>query len=146
MIIPGTVKRGHRIASGMTSDSPYPCGSLHLQFPFFRSVGLDLYSFYKATINIDISPQQWRPVQTDYTFERITWTDTIDPETFSFLKCRVLYEKRETIAWIYYPHPETKPDHFQSPSIVEVITSKLNGLEYGDHISLLIDSNKIHLY
>ena len=145
MIIKGIVVRGFGIASGQSKSSPYSKGSLELQFPFFKKAGLDLFDYHKATINIDISPRKWKPVRTDHTFERIAWTDTIDPETFSFINCSLRYKNIKTSGWIYYPHPETKPDHFQSPSVVEVITSKLSDLQYGDHIMLIVDDHKMHL-
>ena len=146
MDIKGIVVSGHGIASGQAMNSPYPRGSLEIQFPFFKDAGLDLCVFYKGTINLDISPLKWKPIEADYTFEHIAWFDSINPETFSFIKCTIRYREVELPGWIYYPHPETKPDHFQSPSVIEVITYELRGLQHGDHVLLMVDDHKMHLY
>jgi hypothetical protein len=146
MIITGTVVRGHQIASGSASDSPYPAGSLVLQFPHFKKAGLDLYGFFAATINVDISPLRWSPVKADYTFKQVSWIDIIPPETFSFFSCDLCYRARIYPAWIYYPHPETKPEHHHAPSIIEIISPDIAELNYGSEVSISIDKRKLMLY
>ena len=39
-------------------------------------------------------------------------------------------------AWIYWPHPETKPEHFQPGGVAEVIAPPVPGLAYGDRVLL----------
>ena len=42
-------------------------------------------------------------------------------------------------AWIYWPHPETKPEHFQPGGVAEVIAPPVPGLAYGDRVALETD-------
>jgi hypothetical protein len=39
---------------------------------------------------------------------------------------------------IYYPHPETKPEHFQAPDILELLLPFVDGLHYGMELTLEI--------
>ena len=39
-------------------------------------------------------------------------------------------------AWIYWPHPETKPEHFQPGGVAEVIAPPVPGLAYGNRVLL----------
>lgn len=143
MIIDGTVIQGHGIASGKAKDSPYPEGSLTMQAPFFKSLGLDLSPYFLGTLNVDISPQQWKPVKPDHTFKNVNWTPSIPAEHFSFFKCSIIYDHKKYEAFIYYPHPETKVTHFQNPSIVEIISEKITDLTYGKNVQLVIEDHKI---
>ena len=46
---------------------------------------------------------------------------------------------------IYYPHPETKPEHFQAADILEIITFKIDDLNYGDEVILEVDNRQIDI-
>jgi len=39
---------------------------------------------------------------------------------------------------IYYPHPETKPEHFQKPDVLELLLPFVAGLRYGETFDLEI--------
>ncbi|MEO0928977.1 MAG: hypothetical protein AAFY63_24355, partial [Cyanobacteria bacterium J06643_13] len=52
----GTVKAGHQVASGQATDSPYEQGTLEMQLPYFRALGLDLRDFFLGTLNVSIAP------------------------------------------------------------------------------------------
>jgi len=56
------------------------------------------------------------------------------PEDFSFKRCRL----NGVDALIYYPHPDTKPDHHQSPDVVEVLAPKMETIVYGSKVVLEI--------
>ncbi|CDN16785.1 hypothetical protein RintRC_4485 [Richelia intracellularis] len=47
---------------------------------------------------------------------------------------------------IYYPHPETKPEHFQSPDVLEILTGYIDNLHYGDELTLEVNSQQIKIY
>jgi hypothetical protein len=47
---------------------------------------------------------------------------------------------------IYIPDPATKPDHFQDPSIIEGLAEKIEGLNYGDTVSLLYNPEAIEIF
>jgi hypothetical protein len=46
---------------------------------------------------------------------------------------------------IYYPHPETKPEHFQFPDILEIITFPIDDLKYGDELIIEVDRQQIDI-
>ena len=47
---------------------------------------------------------------------------------------------------LYYPHPETKPEHFQAPEVMEIITFHIEGITYGQELLLEIDSHQVEIY
>ncbi|MGA0160357.1 MAG: hypothetical protein ACO3JW_00710, partial [Vulcanococcus sp.] len=118
----GIVARGHGVASGSASDSPYPAGTIALQSPFFLQGGLDLSDCVQGTINLDFPGCRWVLSHPDHCFEQLAWTPLHPPETFSFW--RVLLRQPSSAAvqgWIYYPHPETKVRHFQRDGRLELL-------------------------
>jgi hypothetical protein len=140
--VDGIVKKGHQVASGMAQNSPYPKGTIEMQIPFFQKLGLDLTSFFPATLNVSISPYTFTRQQPEYTFKNIKWTDKHPPEDFSFSRCRVLYNNIRYDALIYYPHPETKKTHFQDNSTLEIIAPEISNLNYGDRIQIEINQKE----
>ena len=71
--IAGKLVRGHQIASGTNPNSPYPSGSIALQIPFFKQLGLDLTGYHAATLNISVEPQALVWVQPVFQFEHLVW-------------------------------------------------------------------------
>ncbi|MGB3573234.1 MAG: hypothetical protein WBA01_14410 [Phormidesmis sp.] len=134
--VDGIIERGHKVASGSALDNPYPCGTIEMQIPFFKELGLDLTSFLKGTLNVSISPNTFQLVKPEFTFRNVEWTDKHPPEDFSFSHCRVLFKDVRYDCLIYYPHPETKKRHFQNPSIVEIIAPSIPEIEYGGRIEI----------
>ncbi|NER98945.1 MAG: hypothetical protein F6J86_34845, partial [Symploca sp. SIO1B1] len=66
-------------------------------------------------------------------------------EDFSFSPCRISYHNQTYSGWIYYPHPETKPAHFQDPSILEILAPFIPNMNYGATISLDINLREVRL-
>ena len=78
----GTVVQGHRVASGLANDPKYPGGTLRMQLPFFKALGLDLTPYYLGTLNI-ATGKVFEPRHPWKTFQTVKWCE--DPaETFSF--------------------------------------------------------------
>lgn len=133
--IQGTVVEGHGVASGVGDDPRFPEGTLALQSPIFKAHGVDLDPYYLATLNVSIAPYRYVVEEPKRTLRDIKWTDKFPPEDFSFFDCRVRHSDDEVHeGLIYYPHPNTKPDHFQSPDVLEIITSFISGVSYGDDV------------
>lgn len=129
--VTGIVVRGHGVASGSGGDPRFPGGSLAMQVPFFAELGLDLSDFHLATINLSIAPATYEIVEPRWTFSDVKWHPTEAAETFSFFECRV----DNVPGFIYYPHPETKPEHHQPSDVIEVLLrEKLEGVDYGSHL------------
>ena len=132
----GTIQTGHGVASGASTGSPYPTGSIAMQAPFFKALGLDLSSCYFGTLNVSLALARWKIVRPAFLFEKVQWTDLHPPETFSFLPCDITYRAVTVPGWLYHPHPETKAAHWQVASVMEIIAPRLEGLGYGEPIDL----------
>lgn len=137
--VAGIVVRGHGVASGKNGDPRFPGGTIAMQLPFFASRGLNLSTYYPATINLSIAPAKFRPGKAFATFTGLKWHPQEPAEDFSFFECtlRLPETTGEIHGLIYYPHPETKPEHFQAPDTLEVLASQfVEGLEYGSRVLL----------
>ena len=141
--VPCELVRGHQIASGTNPESPYPGGSIALQVPHFKRLGLDLSSFHPATLNLSLAPSRFTLQQADYCFENLTWIEGFHPETFSFVACEIEWNEVRYPGFVYYPHPETKTRDFHNDSLIEIIAPKINGICYGDKVNFLYPSDKI---
>lgn len=137
----GTLVRGHQVASRPSKDYPY--SSLEKQKPHFRSLGFDLNGYFTGTLNISIAPLTFEMSAPEFTFVLVEWTDLHPPETFSFSRCNVIFKNKEYSGWVYYPHPETKKNHFQDPSLVEVITYEIPGIQYGDLLEVELNLKEV---
>jgi hypothetical protein len=137
--VEGAVTSGYQVASGKSSNSPYPRGTLEMQLPFFKDLGLDISKYYLGTLNISISPKEFKLIHPEYTFRNVKWSPEHDAEDFSFSRCQIIFNGSKYDALIYYPHPETKINHFQNPSVIEVIAVPIPDIKYGS--SLLVEIN-----
>ena len=139
----GVVVEGHGVASGQGEKTPYPGSALELQSPHFAAGGLDLSSYHLGTINVSISPHTIKRLHAPYCFELVEWTHLHPPETFSFAPCQIIYQGQTYDGLVYYPHPETKLDHFQDPSILEILTSFVPGIKVGDSVQVSFNTEEI---
>ncbi len=141
--IPGVVVEGYGVASGLSDSSPYPEGTITTQLPFFQELGLDFSTFYPATLNISIHPFSFALRYPEHTFRQVKWSGQAPAEDFSFSPCLVTHGEKTYRGFVYYPHPETKPDHHHDPSTVEVITGFIPGLTYGTAVDLQVRRDQI---
>ena len=142
--VEGVVTEGHGVASGRSGDPRFPGGTIALQTPFFRERGLDLSAYYPGTLNVAIAPYRYVIRKARYTFRGVKWIAHVPAEDFSFFDCRVRAENGdEREGLIYYPHPETKPEHFQPPDVLEVLTSYIEGLRVGDRVALVLNDEQM---
>jgi hypothetical protein len=142
-IVSGVVVEGYRVASGPSKDYPY--GSLEKQIPLFKELGLDLERFYMGTLNISIAPATFEMAAPEYTFRQVAWTNLHPPEDFSFSRCTIKFKGREYAGYVYYPHPETKKRHFESNSILEVISMYIPDIKYGDKLTVQLIPDQISI-
>lgn len=138
----GILKQGYRVASGPSAAYP-EYGSIEKQKPYFKALGLDLEHVFNGTLNISIEPHAFELTKPRHTFRGVKWTELTNAEDFSFSPCRVRFEGWEYEGWVYYPHPETKRDHFQDASTVEVLAPFIEGVRYGDELELLLDPQEV---
>ncbi|MEM9164172.1 MAG: hypothetical protein AAGC54_14030 [Cyanobacteria bacterium P01_F01_bin.4] len=142
--IPGVIVQGHGVASGRADDPRFPGGTLRMQKAAFAERGLCLDAYFLGTINVLIAPYRYQVKQSKYTFRQVKWAVDRPAEDFSFFDCRVgLRDCDPQPGLIYYPHPETKPEHFQDPGTLEVLTAFIDGLGYGESVLLTLDASQI---
>ena len=143
--IKGIVKQGYGVASGKSKDPRFPNGTIEMQKPFFRERGIDLDRYFSGTINISIAPHNYDIKKAKYTCRNIKWASGEPAEDFSFFDCRILLNTGKSFdGLIYYPHPETKPEHFQTPDTLEIISYFISNLQYGDEVIIEVDSEQIN--
>ncbi|MGD1913424.1 MAG: hypothetical protein ACFB2X_22055 [Rivularia sp. (in: cyanobacteria)] len=144
--IKGIIKKGYGVASGRGGDKRFPKGTIEMQKPFFYKQGLDLEPYFSGTLNISIYPYQYSVKQAKYTFKNVKWAEKEPAEDFSFFDCKIQLKNGELQeGLIYYPHPETKPEHFQAPDILEIITFKIDDFKYDDELILELNSRQIEI-
>ena len=141
----GILKQGHQVASGMATNSPYPKGTIEMQKPYFQELGLDLSPYFPGTLNISIHPHTFKLIKPEHTFGNLQWNPAYPAEDFSFSRCRVVFAENLYPGLVYYPHPETKIGHFQDPSTVEVIATKIPEIVYGDALELEFNSQEVEV-
>ena len=140
--VEGLIVAGSGAASGRTDDAPYPGGSLALQAPHFAAAGIDLTGYHLGTLNVDISPHVFVPIEPPVTIKDVRWTDAIPAETFSFFRCRIEVGSTAESGLVYRPHPETKVEHFHDPALVEVIARWIADADVGMRVRLQLRSSE----
>ncbi len=147
--VDGVVVAGHGVASGRSGDPRFPGGTLAAQIPLFRDRSLDLSPFYPGTINVTIRPRGFTPRKAFRTLRDVDWCEGVPPEDFSFFRCRISIAHGTEEKWedglVYYPHPETKPDHFQDPSVLEILAPRLRGICPGAGVSLQLRREELEI-
>lgn len=146
MRITGVISPGHGVASGQSGDRRYPGGTLKHQLPFFQERGLDLTPFYLGTINLDITPYMYELGKPKLFLGQIKWSEYIPPENFYFFDVIMHTEDKAYEGLIYMPDPETKVEHEQNKSILELILTKIEGLGYGDSVEIEVPETQLKIY
>ncbi|MEQ1748197.1 MAG: hypothetical protein ABL974_02160 [Prosthecobacter sp.] len=143
-MIPATIVQGHRVASGLNGNPRFPGGTLRMQLPFFHELGLDLSCYHLGTLNVSIAPMSYRVVEPKLTFRNVNWHPTEPAEDFSFFDVTVRRDDEPSVSGlIYYPHPDTKPEHFQKPDVLELLLPWTEGLEYSRPIQISSPSDQM---
>jgi hypothetical protein len=132
------VVTGHGIASGKNYDPRFPNGTLAMQYPFFTRSDLKLSRFHQGTINLDIAPYSFQLLSPTFSFPKVKWSPDLPAENFSFYACTIAenMDSAEHNAYVYWPHPSTKPDFHQSPDVLEILSPKLSFISYGSSVIL----------
>lgn len=138
----GTVVSGHRVASGQASDSPYPKGTIEMQTPYFRALGVDLSSFYAGTLNVSIAPCRFNLVP-QRTLHQVKWSPEHAAESFSFVPVGLTWQQQHYSGLIYYPHPDTKINHFQDPAVLELLLPPVAGITDGSRVAFTAPASEL---
>jgi hypothetical protein len=138
------VVRGHQVASGNNGDPRFPGGTVRMQLPHFRSLGLDLSQYYPGTLNVSIAPRQYRVLRPRVTFKAVKWHPTEPAEDFSFFDVRLLRDDAPHVdGLIYHPHPDTKPEHFQKPDVLELLFPFIEGLSVATQLRFAVPADQM---
>lgn len=142
--VAGTVVAGHGVASGQGPDRRFPKGTIALQLPLFKARGVDVARILGAeprrgTINLDIAPFVPVIVRPEFRLADVAWSDLMPPESFMLFRVHLQLGETECPALLYRPDPETKPDHHQPSTVVEIIAASLP-IAYGDRLRVGADA------
>ena len=135
---------GYGVASGARGD--IPGGTIRPQIPLFKERGLDLSHCFAGTLNVSIAPHSYALMKPRYVFRGLRWSPDSPAEDFSITPCVVTFEHRSVDGYVYYPHPDTKPRHFQPPSVIEVIAPLIEGIAYGSPVRLEVDPSEVGIH
>jgi len=134
------------VASGRNRDPRFPGGTVRMQTPHFKAMGLDLESYFPGTVNVSIAPRSYRVLQPRVTFRAVKWHPIAPAEDFSFFDVRLLREGQPDVdGLIYFPHPETKPEHLQQPDILELLLPYTDGLMVAAALRLAVPREQMHV-
>ncbi|MEI7909971.1 MAG: hypothetical protein WCK77_10075 [Verrucomicrobiota bacterium] len=138
------VVAGHRVASGANGNPRFPGGTLHMQAPYFKALGVDLGAYHPGTLNVSIAPCRYSVRCARQTFRNIKWHPVEPAEDFSFFDVRLIRpDAAAVVGLIYFPHPDTKPEHFQQPDVLELLLPFVEGLDYGAELRLEIPADQM---
>lgn len=144
--VDGRVVRGHGVASGVRADpAKFPGGTIRMQLEPFQRLGLDLAGYHPGTINVSIHPRQFRAVHARRILRAVRWHPTEPAEDFSFFDVALIHDGQPHDGLVYYPHLETKPAHFQSPDVLELLMPFIAGIGYDEEVELLIPKAQIEI-
>ncbi|MBP0018449.1 MAG: hypothetical protein J7647_12985 [Cyanobacteria bacterium SBLK] len=144
--VKGVVKPGYGVASGQGDNTPYPRGSIAMQAPFFQQLGLDLTPYFSGTLNVSIAPHQFAFIQPEYAFRQVKWYAETPPEDFSFSPCRLIFQEKTYSSLIYYPHPDTKPQHFQDRSTLEILAPLIPSIAYNSIVKIELSDRAVKIF
>jgi hypothetical protein len=137
------IKKGFEYASGKWNNKPSN-GSISLLKPFLIKEKIpNIENIYCGTINVNISPKLFEIKTPDYTVE-CKWHPNFPKETFWFIKVIIEYKKQKYSGYIMYPLQSEVKAH-KTNDVIELLCEKINGIKYGENISLKFQENKIKL-
>ena len=132
--------RGHRAASGLCRNPGIPLGTIRPQLRYFRGVPGFGQRFrgplFPGTVNVKIPGRIVRVDNPAHVIGNVRWTRRIPAENFFLSPCFLVHRSRSYPGYLYIPDPKTKPGQPPPSGIVEVLTSRLAKLRYGQGIQL----------
>ena len=144
--VSGVVEPGHGVASGKNPKSKYPKGTVVLQYPFFKQLGVDLGGCYAGTLNISIAPRRFEIINAWKELTAVIWYENRAPEDFKICHCGVRFGDFSIRGFLYYPDPRTKIEYIDKPTQIQVIAPYLPNLSYGSAVELLLSTAEVKLY
>lgn len=144
--IKASIVQGYGVASGKNGDPRFPGGTIRMQMPFFKTGGIDLQGFFPGTLNADISPHSYEIIKPLKIFRELKWSSELSAENFFFFNLRLFFGRQNFDGYIYMPDPDTKEEHFQRESILEMILPEITGISYGNTVLLEVPETQMKLF
>jgi hypothetical protein len=139
LILSGTIIRGFQSASGQRHEEKGK-GTIGIQKPFFKEAGVErVDSWFEGTLNVSIDPKEFKIIKPDYIVTAEWQPGTT--ETFWLVNVEIKYEGALYPAYVYYPCPSVVKAH--PDTLVEVLAEKIEGIKYGEDISLRMPLNHV---
>ena len=114
-----------------------------MQNPYFQALGLDLSHYHRGTLNIT-SLRTGIRARAAPDFPRSKMASHRTRGDFSFFDVRLIRPGAlPSEGLIYFPHPDTKPKHFQQPDVLELLLPFVNGLSYSTEIRLEVPTEQM---
>jgi hypothetical protein len=138
----GRIATGGRGASGQATDG---VGSVARQIPFFDAQGVPrAKQWFKGTINIDLTPQEFEIMRPNYEVAAAWHPDypTFE-EPFWLVDITLEFHGTHYPAYIYYPRPSAMKVHLDST--MEVLAEPIEGLRYEDQATVIIPEGRVRL-
>jgi hypothetical protein len=142
MRLEGRVIKGKGIASGKNIDPETGLtNTIGMQKPFFKMADIPyIEDVYNGTVNMDISPNEFKINYPDYFVENVAWH--VDAtESFQFVKTDIVFGAKDYSGYIYYPMPSKLKSH--PDTRIELLAPKIPDLEYGKKIAIFVADGKI---
>ena len=147
--VSGVVVEGYRIASGLNREGAItgPNGevvrdSFVRQRKFFEAEIPEMKSVWTGTINLSIAPKACHMLKWDYEVTCEWQPGTV--ETFGIVKDVILRARGGMYnGFIYYPLPS--PIHSPRHDLIELLAPKIEGLAYGDEVSIDVAADTISI-
>ena len=138
------ITHGHGVAS--RASEKYSDGTIALQYPHFKKLGLDLSVCYPGTLNLSIAPKRYKIIKPRYYFKEVDWYPARkQTENFMLADCYIKSEHGFLPAYIYQPDPSTKIEHFDDPMAFQIISAFLPGVTESSELEIFISSQQIQL-
>jgi hypothetical protein len=138
------ISHGHGVAS--KASGKYPQGTLSLQYPIFKELGLDLGHCYAGTLNLSIAPNYYKIHAARFNLKNVDWYPARGKtEDFLICDCAIYTENGYVIGYIYQPDPQTKIEHFDDPQSLQVISPFIQNLTDTKPICIYLCSSQIRI-
>lgn len=152
LTIRGIIGKGLQLASGAREDhleipsnvykdrTILTDASVGRQMPFFKEAGVpDIDTMYAGTINLQIAPKEISILKPDYTIT-CEWIPGVK-ETFWLVSAMIGFEGEEYRGYVYYPC--ISEIHPPNDSVIELLTEKIPGVEYGKEITVSVSDTAL---
>ena len=120
--------------------------SIRMQKPIFKSKGLlNVDNIFDGTLNVKLSQHRFEIIKFDHMFQKVKWHPTEFPEDFGFIKIENINHRKISYHFPGYIYIPGNSPHRSNYRQFEVISQKIDNVNNGDLIDILIDNDRLRL-